>query len=289
MSGIRKRIRDAKDNLIFRLFGNTFQNVLEEEYKKTGNFRKLYELMYSLHSRTYLDRPKLIELRNSAGYLKPFNTKEPLVSIRVPTYSRAKILTERTIPSFLNQTYKNIEVVIVGDHCVDDTEERMKKIKDKRVRFYNLPYRGLYPQDPVNLWRVASTLPLNEAMQMSKGLWIAPCDDDDEFLPNHIETLLKKAQKEQLEFVYGKALAINTKTGKKHREIGVFPPQHGGYSPHTAIFHHGLKFFEYDLTAWVVEEPGDWNQCRRMMQAGVRMGFVDEIVTRINYTPKHWL
>ena len=289
MSDIRKKIRDVKNNFVYRVFGETFRRVLDEESRRPGTLRKLYELMYEMHSRTYLDRPKLIELRNSSSYQKPFKARNPLVSIRVPTYNRSKILTQKTIPSFLNQTYKNIEIVVVGDHCTDDTEERIKKIKDKRVKFYNLPYRGMYPQDMVNLWRVASTLPANEGLQLSNGLWIAPCDDDDEFLPNHIETLLKKAQKEKLEFVYGKALAINVKTGKKQREIGVFPPQHGGYSPHTALFHHGLKFFEYDLTAWVVEEPGDWNQCRRMMQAGVKMGFVDEIVTKINYTPKPWL
>ena len=128
---------------------------------------------------------------------------------------------------------------------------------------------------------------MNEATQMSKGLWIAPCDDDDEFLPDHVEKLLKKAQKERLELVYGKAVSVNAKTGKE-KEYGAFPPQFGNYSFQTALFHYGLKFFEYDLTAWAVEEPGDWNLCRRMMQAGVKMGFVDGVVTRIIFFPRPW-
>ena len=135
----RKDLAQVKNKLVYRLLGPTLKRVLDEEFKKLGELKPLYEILYTLHSRTYLDRPKLIELRNSSNYQKPFKAKEPLVSIRVATYNRAKILTERTIPSFLNQTYKNIEVVIVGDHCPDDTVERIKKIKDKRVKFYNLP------------------------------------------------------------------------------------------------------------------------------------------------------
>lgn len=281
-SNLKKNLILKKNNLIYELNKEPIRRILDEELTRPSTIRQLYELLYAIHDRTPIDRAKLIEFRNLSIYERPFREKEPLVSIRVPTYNKAKILSEKTIPSFLNQTYKNFEIVIVGDCCTDDTEERLKKFRDKRIHFYNFPYRGLYPQDPLNRWRVAGTLPANEALQISRGLWITPCDDDDEFLPNHIEHLLKKAQKERLELVYAKALSMDIKSGKK-KVIGVFPPAHGSYSYNTALFHHGLKFFEYDLTAWTVEEPGDWNLCRRMMQAGVRMGFVDEIVTKINF------
>ena len=39
----------------------------------------------------------------------------PLVSIVIPTYTRVELLCGRAVPSCLNQTYANIEVVIVGD------------------------------------------------------------------------------------------------------------------------------------------------------------------------------
>ncbi len=40
-----------------------------------------------------------------------------------------------------------------------------------------------------------------------------------------------------------------------------------------------LRFFEYNPKSWMLNEPGDWNLCRRMLEAGVRMGSIDQIVT----------
>lgn len=72
--------------------------------------------------------------------------EEPLVSVLIPTYNRAKILVERTIPSVLKQTYQNFEIIIVGDHCADDQVEILNNLNDKRIKFCNLPNRGNYPK-----------------------------------------------------------------------------------------------------------------------------------------------
>ena len=56
------------------------------------------------------------------------NTRvEPLISVIIPTYNRALILTERTIPSVLRQSYQNFELLIIGDHCTDNTEDSLKR------------------------------------------------------------------------------------------------------------------------------------------------------------------
>jgi hypothetical protein len=41
-------------------------------------------------------------------------------------------------------------------------------------------------------------------------------------------------------------------------------------------------FFRYD--AWIFDEPGDWNLCRRMYEAGVKMQFLDKIVATVFYS-----
>ena len=64
--------------------------------------------------------------------------QSPLVSIIIATYNRSEILINRTIPSVLNQSYKNIEVIIVGDRCVDNTSELLEKNIDPRIIFYDL-------------------------------------------------------------------------------------------------------------------------------------------------------
>ena len=56
--------------------------------------------------------------------------KNPLISIIMPTYNRSKILSEIGIPSILNQTYQNFELIIVSDGSTDNTEEIVKNINN---------------------------------------------------------------------------------------------------------------------------------------------------------------
>jgi hypothetical protein len=42
-----------------------------------------------------------------------------------------------------------------------------------------------------------------------------------------------------------------------------------------------LRFFEYDLHSWVINEVADWTMCRRMLESGVRIGWVDQVVTTL--------
>jgi len=60
---------------------------------------------------------------------------EPLVSVCIPAYNNASYIKE-TIDSILNQTYQNIELVVVDDNSTDNTYEIVSNIQDKRVKVY---------------------------------------------------------------------------------------------------------------------------------------------------------
>lgn len=66
----------------------------------------------------------------------------PLVSIVMPSYNAEKTIG-RAIESVLNQTYKNIELVVVNDGSVDGTLEKIREYKDTRIRVVNQPNGGL--------------------------------------------------------------------------------------------------------------------------------------------------
>src|SRR5581483_3909922 len=88
-------------------------------------------------------------------YERAFSDPEPLVTVRIPTYTRSRLLIERALPSIMRQTYQNFEVIVVGDGCTNDTAELVEAFGDPRVRFVNLPYRYPYPEDPEKRWCVA--------------------------------------------------------------------------------------------------------------------------------------
>ena len=58
---------------------------------------------------------------------------EELVSVCIPAYNSGRFIV-RTIESILNQTYKNIEIVVVDDCSSDDTVDKVKSIKDDRIK-----------------------------------------------------------------------------------------------------------------------------------------------------------
>ncbi len=206
--------------------------------------------------------------RNSEKFQHVFDKSEPLVSVCVGTYNRAAELMERCIPSILNQTYQNLEVIIVGDACTDDTFERLNTFKDLRLRFVNLPQRGDYPSNPRHRWMVAGTQPTNHALNMSTGDFITHLDDDDEYLPDRIEKLVRYSQEHRLELVWHPFFMEN-QTGDWY-----IRPCHkmmlGGITTSSSFYHGWFKRIEWNINAWKLREPGDWNRFRKFKYIKVK-------------------
>lgn len=98
------------------------------------------------------------------------------VTVYIPTKNRKDVLA-KAVDSVLNQTYQNLEVIVVSDGSTDDTEAylRQKSSIDNRLRFFIKPESEGAP--------AARNLAINNAT----GEFITGLDDDDEFLPNRLE------------------------------------------------------------------------------------------------------
>lgn len=221
----------------------------------------------------------LDQIRGTVRYQKSFTDKNPLVTVRIATYNNSDELINRAIPSVINQTYKNWEIVIVGDYSTDDTEDRIKKLNHPRIRYTDLSYHYPYPEYQIHRWMAQGLLAHNQAIKMAKGTWIAPLDDDNEFLPFHIEKLLQKARKEKLELVYGNMISIDRITGET-KKIGGFPPHVGNFDFSACIYNFALNVFPFDINSYLYQEVGDTNLIRRLRESGVKMGFLNRYVTR---------
>jgi hypothetical protein len=223
------------------------------------------------------NRRRVARLRASKGYDEPFDAKRPLVTIPIPTYANARGLLERSLPSALAQTHENIEIVVVGDGSPPEVEEAVRSFDDRRIRFVNLERRGPYPDDPEALWCVAGTMPLNEALRIARGQWMAILNDDDEFRPDHVERLVALARERRAEVAYGR-LAMHKPDGSQE-ELGRFPPGLHQFGWQMSVFHEGLRFFGFSFGAEVFRIPGDWHLCRRMLRVGVRFAMTDHVVS----------
>jgi glycosyltransferase involved in cell wall biosynthesis len=118
------------------------------------------------------------------------NTKEPLVSVIMPVYNYEEYLNT-SIESIINQTYRNLEIIIVDDRSTDGSWaviQNYAKI-DKRIK----PLR--------NKQNLRLTKTLNVAIKHSRGKYLARMDGDDarivdsiqaevEFLESHPDVVM---------------------------------------------------------------------------------------------------
>jgi len=107
---------------------------------------------------------------------------KPKVSIVIPTYNKPFLLAQRAIPSVLNQTYRNLECIVVDDGSTDNTPGIIKnfQMKDNRIRFFRFSQN-----------RGAATA-TNHGIKKAKGDFIAILEHDDEYKPRFVEATLKK-------------------------------------------------------------------------------------------------
>jgi hypothetical protein len=227
--------------------------------------------------RTLLEKAR----HNQEVYFNSFD-HNPLVSVVIPTWNRGELLISRTLPSVLNQTYQHLEIIIVGDCCTDNTASMIASIGDPRLIFYNLPERGEYPSEKKDLWQVAGSAPKNKGLEMARGSWIAPLDDDDVFTPDHVASLLQYAQTNDLELVYGK-LRIEEAAGR-WKEKGQVTRQMSIQNS-TMLFRSYLKLFRSDINAWRYGLTGDYQRTIRYRETGVRIGFLDTVVSLMPLRP----
>lgn len=98
----------------------------------------------------------------------------PLVSVIMPAYNAAKTINE-SIDSILNQSYKNIELLVIDDGSNDETASIINSYADSRVK---------YVKNENNMGLVKT---LNKAISISTGKYVARMDSDDIALKLRIE------------------------------------------------------------------------------------------------------
>lgn len=97
------------------------------------------------------------------------------VSVIIPTYNRAGPV-QNAINSALNQTYENIEIIVVDDNSSDNTEDLIKKNSDNRIIYIKKRINSGGPAEPRNI-----------GLKISSGLWVAFLDSDDIWMPDKIK------------------------------------------------------------------------------------------------------
>jgi len=128
------------------------------------------------------------------GISKKGDPGNPLVSIITVVYNGEKHI-EQTIESVLNQTYKNIEYIIIDGNSKDGTINILKKYEDKIALWQSEPDGGIY-------------FAMNKGIQLAKGEIIGILNADDYYLPDAVMRIVQANSKNPSDIFYGDMLVV---------------------------------------------------------------------------------
>ena len=129
---------------------------------------------------------------------KDYNNSSPKLSILMPTYGKSKgNFFKKAVTSYIEQTFKNTELIIIDDANTDGTSEQIDRFMEQDARISCIRHkknRGL---------PVISTY---EALKVARGKYIGFLFDNCVLYPSAYERSLKKMEKENAEVSYGRVL-----------------------------------------------------------------------------------
>lgn len=128
---------------------------------------------------------------------------EELISIIVPVYNVEKYL-HRCIESIRNQSYKNLEIILVDDGSSDQCPQMCDDfaVQDQRIKVIHRKNGG-------------QGLARNSALDIATGAYIAFIDSDDWISPNHIKNLYNELKRCSADVAIGSYTAVGTDQSQK--------------------------------------------------------------------------
>lgn len=115
--------------------------------------------------------------------------KQPLISVIIPVYGVEKYISQ-CLESVINQTYNNLEIIVINDGTKDRSAEIAKEYaaKDSRIKVYDFKNGGL-------------SVARNRGLEIATGEYISYLDSDDWLDTKMYETLLETAMKNEADMV----------------------------------------------------------------------------------------
>lgn len=121
-----------------------------------------------------------------------------LISVIVPVYNSEKTL-KHCLDSIIDQTYKNIEIIIVNDGSTDNSETICKEYqnKDRRIKYIYQNNSGV-------------SNARNNGIKYSNGQYVSFVDSDDYISPDMIFKMYKALKKEKVDVIRCKAIRLES-------------------------------------------------------------------------------
>jgi glycosyltransferase involved in cell wall biosynthesis len=202
---------------------------------------------------------------------------EGLVSIVIPTYNRARFIGQ-AVTSALNQTYRELEVIVVDDGSTDNTQSILSTFEDTRLQIVRLEKNS------------GRSRARNIALRAARGEYMSFLDSDDYYLPGKIELQVKYLKENPaIDMVYTASACVDENdasldyfyrapvSGDIYKEIAFFKPLTITL-PTVMLRRHVVD--EVGLFDEAMDRFEDTDYWRRISKR-FRVGAIDEVTCHI--------
>ena len=170
------------------------------------------------------------------GYFKKSYENKPLISIITVVFNGEKYL-EETIQSVINQTYSNVEYIIIDGGSTDGTIDIIKKYEDKIDYWVSEKDKGIYDA-------------MNKGIDLATGDWQNFLNAGDSFVDNNVLEKIFTTNLENITLVYGDIIAIR-ENGQKLNVNAIELKDDNSIKKgmkvcHQAIFYNKNIMIKYD-------------------------------------------
>jgi glycosyltransferase involved in cell wall biosynthesis len=146
------------------------------------------------------NKPMLSGGLRTRGITKQSHENTPLITVVTVVRNGEKTL-EETILSVINQTYTNIEYIVVDGASTDSTLDIVRKYEDRIDYWISEPDKGIYDA-------------MNKGIDLATGEYIALLNSDDWYEKDACEIVAKRTIEEKYDVYYGMARVVDSKNNK---------------------------------------------------------------------------
>ncbi|MEB3280997.1 MAG: glycosyltransferase family A protein [Lyngbya sp.] len=218
----------------------------------------------------------------------------PLLSAVIPTYNRARLICT-SLTSVINQSYKNLEIIVVDDGSTDNTKEVVESINDPRINYIHCSSNQ------------GGATARNIGIDAAKGEYIAFLDSDDAWVPKKLEIQLNEILKHphpevivSYTQVFHSLSGISEKTYNNFDEKFIIPKQ--GKSDTETVSDYLFCKKGKTLTSTLMlkrslasttrfrdglRKHQDWDFCIRLEAKGALFSFIQQPLTIWNGDPSY--
>lgn len=217
--------------------------------------------------------PKNVERKadgglRTKGYFKRSYPDKPLVSIITVVFNGEKYL-EKTIQSVINQTYANVEYIIIDGGSTDRTLDIIKKYEDQVDYWVSERDRGIYDA-------------MNKGLMLSLGEVIGIINADDWYMIDTVEKSVSALQKSGAEYSMGNIQKVPSRIVAKP----IFPLTRGHIYqemmyPHISAFIKKTVYKKVGLFDARYRIAADFDMALRIHIANFRSVYVDTILAML--------